>query len=488
MEKVVNQDYIAVIQQDGDKLVYSKLPTQYDLQFVEYLQGAVQDDAISFEDIQKSVINKYGQLMDKEYRYASTYSYKDSFVSSVKIPKEVSPDEYKKRIHELSHSSITEPERRKLVAERQFKRAYVRDVTRFIYAMAYSDAVRRITIGSALGNDPIRVMSTETRGFDVHQFKVTDDIDIIVRSNFCYGESSYMNFSLRYKDVLITPYSDYVSYYYARMYSIIKCTRDYEPRRNNWKHMLEFVVELCNMATNDYEAFIHKWLIEEVDKMIKGLLDIYNNTSSYVKKISKLSNKDIDFSYIRIALISGMSHRNIMVSDDEVELSFLSEKLTGALGFIENLKKASLLDVDESEAVKTILQLNISILTRLEKCIANVGKDIERLEPIVREREEAFNEAEAAVSKYKDDLMKDRSFVETFPNYPKKSQYTDEELKGLLSLYLRDDEAFLKLKENAEEARKVWAKESIQLDRRKHFKSELEGYVEQINQYKDLAL
>ena len=147
-----------------------------------------------------------------------------------------------------------------------------------------------------------------------------------------------------------------------------------------------------------------------------------------------------------------------------------------------------MLDVDESEAVKTILQLNISILTRLEKCIANVGKDIERLEPIVREREEAFNEAEAAVSKYKDDLMKDRSFVETFPNYPKKSQYTDEELKGLLSLYLRDDEAFLKLKENAEEARMVWAKESIQLDRRKHFKSELEGYVEQINQYKDLAL
>ena len=55
MEKVVNQDYIAVIQQDGDKLVYSELPTQYDLQFVEYLQGAVQDDAISFDDIQKSV-------------------------------------------------------------------------------------------------------------------------------------------------------------------------------------------------------------------------------------------------------------------------------------------------------------------------------------------------------------------------------------------------------------------------------------------------
>ena len=84
--------------------------------------------------------------------------------------------------------------------------------------------------------------------------------------------------------------------------------------------------------------------------------------------------------------------------------------------------------------------------------------------------------------------MKGRSFVEAFPNYPKKSQYTDEELQGLLSLYLRDDEAFLKLKENAEEARKVWAKESIQLDRRKHFRSELEGYVEQINQYKDLAL
>ena len=329
MNKVVNQDFIAIVMQSGVSLTYSEWPINYDIFLVQKLEDCIADDNKSLMDMME-IVSRHRRYMDssKEYQYASTKIYKDSYVSPAIMPSVLSALEYKTQLHNTMDYRIRDCEERRKKAERIIKNRYVTSVIRYIYAEAYYNTIDKIFIDKILGNSEIRLYSTEKIGWDSNTFKVTNDIEIIVKTNFCYGEAAYMNFSFRYKGILITPYSDYVSYFYARMYSIINCTRDYCPQRDNWKRMFEFIIELSELATNNIDEFVNRWLVGEINNMIEGLKDMYDNASKYISRISALENSDIDSSYIRIFLISGISQRNIMVNDDELDLSFLGEKIS----------------------------------------------------------------------------------------------------------------------------------------------------------------
>lgn len=481
MNKVVNQDFVAIVTQNGSSLNYSEWPIDYDWSLVQRLEDSITDDTMTLMDVME-IVSRARCYKDstKEYQYASTKIYKASYVSPAKMPKMLSTSEYKTLLHNTMDYRIRDYEERRRKSERIIKNKYATDVIRYIYAEAYYNTIDKIFIDKILGNNEIRLYSTEKIGWDSNTFKVTSDIDIIVKTNFCYGDSAYMNFSFRYKGILITPYSDYVSYFYARMYSIINYTRNYCPQRDNWKKMFEFIIELSELATNNIDEFINRWLVGEINRMIEGLKDMYDNTSKYINRISTLKDNDIDSSHIRIFLISGISQRNIMVNDDEVELSFLGEKISGALQFIDNLKQAELLHKDETRAIDTILCLNKKIKPRLETGVKNVEKDIERIEPVEQEKRKFFHEIQDEIDTYVEKLKKSKSYLKRIPEYDAHKKYSDTELENLLRIYLLSDEYYAELEKKKESARWDWWKYNIQLDSRNKYRHELLSYIKNI--------
>lgn len=112
-EKVVNQDFIVIVKQDGSQLVYSEVPTHYDSQFVVSLQEAVLDDNRKFLDVQRAVVSRFYGHMDEEYKYASSHNYMDTFVSSAKLPQEISKDDYDARIRKLCTPYAKDKEKQK---------------------------------------------------------------------------------------------------------------------------------------------------------------------------------------------------------------------------------------------------------------------------------------------------------------------------------------------------------------------------------------
>ncbi len=481
MNKVVNQDFVAIVTQNGSSLNYSEWPIDYDWSLVQRLEDSITDDTMTLMDVME-IVSRARCYKDstKEYQYASTKMYKESYVSPAKMPKMLSTSEYKTLLHNTMDYRIRDYEERRRKSERIIKNKYATDVIRYIYAEAYYNTIDKIFIDKILGNNEIRLYSTEKIGWDSKTFKVTSDIDIIVKTNFCYGNAAYMNFSFRYKDLLITPYSDYITYYYARIYSIINCTRNYCPQRDNWKKMFEFIIELSELATNNIDEFINRWLVGEINSMIEGLKDMYDNTSKYINKISALKNEDVDFTYIRIFLISGISQRNIMVNDDELELSFLGEKLSGALQFIDNLKQAELLHIDEAKAIDTILCLNKKIKPRLENGVINVNKDIEKIEPIEQEKQKILNGIQNEIDLYVEKLRKSKSYLKKTSNNNVHKKYSDTELEDLLRVFLFTDEFYNEMEKKKVYARGEWNKYQVLLDGRNSFKRELISYINNI--------
>ena len=481
MNKVVNQDFVSIIMQNGSSLVYSERPIDYDILLVQRLEDCIADDTMTLLDVME-IVSCHRRYKDstKEYQYASTKVYNATYVSPAIMPKIVSSSEYKSLLYRQMNYKIRDHEERRKIAERIIKERYVKAVIRYLYAEAYYNTIDDIFIDKILGNSEIRLYSTEKIGWDSNTFKVTNDIEIIVKTNFCYGEAAYMNFSFRYKGILITPYSDYVSYFYARMYSIINCTRDYCPQRDNWKRMFEFIIELSELATNNIDEFINRWLVREINNMIEGLKDMYDNTSKYISRISALNNNVIDSSHIRIFLISGISQRNIMVNDDELELSFLGEKISGALRFIDNLKQVEQIHIDDTKAIDTILCLNKKLKPRLEKGIKNVEKDIERIEPIEQEKRKIFDELVSEVDIYVEGLRKSKAYLKRIPEHDAHKKYSDSEQENILREFLLFDEFYNEMERKKILARGEWTKYEVLLKRRNNFKLELISYINDI--------
>ena len=86
-----------------------------------------------------------------------------------------------------------------------------------------------------------------------------------------------------YKGIPILPYSIWVNYFYAGFNEIIRCTRSYEPNRENWNVCMDFVVWFIEKAIENPENFVKEVMSQEVDDLVKG-----------IEKLFKLTDKEME--------------------------------------------------------------------------------------------------------------------------------------------------------------------------------------------------
>ena len=349
IQSSINHQYVSIIREEQGYLVYDELPMKINQSLLNRIHDHVNNENYTLLDLQNLVIHN-GLIREYTSEYAHLFAYQDSYIDINKHVKIniLTEDEYYRSIPKYKSEKYL-----KQLNQTQ-KESFAKDVLRGLYAAAYRRVMRDIKIDSS-----IRLYSTESIGWGTFSWKITEDINVLIKTNFCYGTSSYLNIAIKYKNYLLTPFSDYITYYYARAESFIKCTRRYIPCRDNWKKLMLFVIQFSNMITSSPDNFIQNWLIGEFKTLIEGLHDFYNNVDVYLKRIQP----NRDERYLKVGNLDAFS--NNYITSEERGLNFIAEKISGALLFLRSIFELTLYNEELLPYIKEVIDINNKFMPTL---------------------------------------------------------------------------------------------------------------------------
>ncbi|MBN1988393.1 MAG: hypothetical protein JW783_03240 [Bacteroidales bacterium] len=183
-------------------------------------------------------------------------------------------------------------------------------------------------------SEKILTFSHRINGWSNPEYKLNDNFSIEVKTNFGYGNSSYFYIKVRYKNIDITPISEWINYEIAKFSEIIRYSKSFAIRvyvgtyngkrifkpiieNCRWKDAMEYTKDACNCSQKSEIEFIEKYVIEECEKMVSGLEDIMNKSN-----FTFIGEKD--------------SHYQVDKNGHYL-IEFRGEKVSGALDFISKI-------------------------------------------------------------------------------------------------------------------------------------------------------
>lgn len=209
-------------------------------------------------------------------------------------------------------------------------------------------------------------------GFRGKSPKIIGDFQYTIETNFGYGMSSYFFTKLKYKEVPIILFADWITFSIANLATIIDYSSRHNLENDSWLEAMNFVVEAQNCLESNEEEFIQKYIIEQCDLLINGLYWIMK--ADYKTLDERYKFFDLNKTYFDIAF----EGHNLV--------EFKGRKITGALKFIEALD-AYVDYLKVNEIITDIEALNSLLLTDLKKEIEIIDKRLKNVETKIEQLE-----------------------------------------------------------------------------------------------------
>lgn len=182
-------------------------------------------------------------------------------------------------------------------------------------------------------------------GWSAPKYKLNDNFSIEFKTNFGYGSVSYFYSKIRYKELDIVPFSDWINYQYSSIFEIAQYSAKHELTNESWYEAMIFIAEACNLSLTDEDEFVQKYIVSQCNELINGLEKILTDDSFKIKGYNFLNQER---GYINLKL---QGHNLI---------EFKGEKISGALQFISIIKQFNyIIEIDE-------------YVNRIEKCNQNI--------------------------------------------------------------------------------------------------------------------
>ena len=220
-------------------------------------------------------------------------------------------------------------------------------------------------------------------GWSSPEYQLSPNFSIEFKTNFGYGNSSYFFTKIKYKNIEITPLSDWVNYEIAKFSEIIRYTREYQGevyrgtfngvkkfkkqiKNSYWQNAMEFAMEACNCSRRSETEFIEKYVIEECEYMVEGLTDILTKSSFKFKRGTETYEVD------------KKGHQLI---------EFRAEKVSGAIDFISKIIEYNQIAeiqkfiVRIEQTNKKIQPIIIEEIKIIEVKLISLNKDFNALKP-----------------------------------------------------------------------------------------------------------
>ena len=185
-------------------------------------------------------------------------------------------------------------------------------------------------------------------------------------------QSVYLGISLWYKDILIHPYSFFVSNFrdYRKYDFYIKII---SPHIYCWDEIFQHAVDMANMAATYPEQFYNKYIKDDLKKMVSGLTYIVDKPKHFIDSLME----DKDSYYITgIRPEHVKTYRNF---PDDMSMALIADKLCDAHKLLSNLTKLAKFEPTAQGAYNTITDYITRMLPIAKKYYETNNNAIERL-------------------------------------------------------------------------------------------------------------
>lgn len=404
--KRINVDYIAVLVESGNILARKNIGLPSIDYEIEQLQSIVEDPRKTFVDLQRYYHYCF-KGHHKLYRYCLPYSYSETFIDSATEPRDI-PDNglkiflqddkeralrscprYKYKSKEEQQAAIDE-----MVAnyEKERKKKIFNMYKRFMQCQNLYEKTKEIKDDTS-----IKMFSTENIGWTNYEYQLSKDINVFLRTNFCYGRAAYFLVTIKYKDVLIVPYSYVVKYFHANFAWFTRCTHSYIPVRENWDNALDFIAEFTNMSIKDPETLLKKYILEEIDTMVKGLEDMIASPREYIERVENVSADSPVYQDLRnVRAINSDEEEQYKLFPNEFDKVYVLLKISGALQLLVNIKKIAEIVKEVNTYIDKIENLNAKIQPESKSLLKKIEDELVKMQNQIDEqakrKEGAFND------------------------------------------------------------------------------------------------
>ncbi len=167
-------------------------------------------------------------------------------------------------------------------------------------------------------------------------YQLTPNFSVEIKTNFGYGRASYFYTKLKYKNIEIAAFSDWIDYEFARFSEIVRYTKSHRLLNECWLEAMEFSKDACNLSMTDEVKFVEKYIIDECERMVIGLEEIFDR--------EHFSFKDREKNHYTVD------------KKGHILIEFRGEKISGALDFISKI-----LEFEKVASIK-------SFIIRIEEC------------------------------------------------------------------------------------------------------------------------
>lgn len=412
-QAIVNIDYIATVVENNGRLELRSYNTNVPIESVKRLREMMEDKDSTLIHMQNEVASVLAKNVPVPscINYLAPISCSSAYVTETQYPEEMSCLEYeqalvdaeesaekalKERLSSLYPEDINKREnnfiecvtKERLRARKDkvkfFKTSYFYSARRYLYAWYYQNALEVNLIKRRLNRD-VKMYSTDTIGFTHFKYPISNDVEIKIHTNFGYGTASFFRLELTYKGVPILPYSFYVNYYHANSRELARYTRLYLPDRDNWDKAFKFVVETANLAAQDPKRFVCEWVMDEVGRMIDGLLRIMENPAKQMDAwLDKMNEANHESPYLHVRHMDQGVASEYKCYPDEMLIDFKAKKISGAIDFIDSLKALKPIYNDVDRSIDIIKKLGRDILPEIKIARGRIRKDISDLKISLR--------------------------------------------------------------------------------------------------------
>lgn len=385
----ISQDYVAAIKRVGNYLESIQVELHKPLTLIEELRAMVENPNRSVYDLQCKFSSEY-KFSEKSWYICYPYSFSASYLDATRCPEIKSYSDIKKQWDDCFKSEIDSIKDNCRENNTFFNEDTARDIATnkvaelkqnqkksFLYECTKWIDVNEIqtTALSLKERKDILMYSKENIGWNNFEHRISDDLKICISTNFGYGSAAYFFLAIRYKDLDIIPYSFIVKYYKAQMRDIIRCTRQYSPRRDSWEAAFDFIIELSNQAQSNPENFINEYVMNEVTEMMKGLRAILENPKHFHDALAKVKVPEL---LINVRNIWDNDKVRMRAYPQECTFLFKVEKIAGALHFLNNLQKISSTFINISQEIDKhideLLRYNFELYPQIKEQCETIGK------------------------------------------------------------------------------------------------------------------
>ena len=290
----VNFDYILVLAIDDERrYIVKEIEINRHDNLIQNLLNMNQDDHYDVEDMYKIYSSYVSVKNSPSFNYCLKYHYLNSYVDVISSPN-FDSEKYKRDLETRTdairyfyskdsnfYSRIAEKRTNEL---KQFiinrKRSFLTNALGYLYALDYNSTLVCNNI-----EHNFLLYSHEKIGRQIFIKDINQDLKVYIKTNFCFGSSSYFQVIIKYKNIELLPYSEWTKYYYAKYDDINSCTRSYTVSRNSWRYCLEFISNFINETINNPDTFINEEIRYEVEELFSGIEHIFYLSDDRLKKI-----------------------------------------------------------------------------------------------------------------------------------------------------------------------------------------------------------